>query len=363
MRLALSAARKAEGRTGANPPVGCAILDRAGQLVALAHTARDGRPHAETGALDMAGAAAQGGSVYVTLEPCAHIGKTGPCADALIGAGVSRVVIAVRDPDPRVDGRGIDRLTAAGIAVTTGVEAEAASRVMAGFLYRTRHARPFVTLKTATSMDGRIALADGGKRWITGPQMRRFVHLQRSRCDAIMTGIGTVLADDPELTCRLDGVADDHPHRFILDSHLQTPLDSRLLKTVPQAGLTLFCGMEADSDRANTFRDAGATVQPVAADDHGRLGLDDVMAMIAAAGKGNLLVEAGGKLAASLLQADLVDRILWTQSTQVIGDDGIGAISTLGLTNLPDTSRFTVMDEGHFGADRFILMERPARSG
>jgi diaminohydroxyphosphoribosylaminopyrimidine deaminase/5-amino-6-(5-phosphoribosylamino)uracil reductase len=234
---------------------------------------------------------------------------------------------------------------------------------MAGFLHRTRYARPFVTLKTATSMDGRIALADGGMRWITGPQMRRFVHLQRSRCDAIMTGIGTVLADDPELTCRLDDAADDHPYRFVLDSHLQTPLDSRLLETVPQAGLTLFCGTEADSDRANSFRDAGAMVQPVAADDHGRLGLDDVMAMIAAAGKGHLLVEAGGKLAASLLQADLVDRILWTQSSQVIGDDGIGAISKLGLTNLPDTSRFAVTDEGHFGADRFILMERPARSG
>ena len=360
MQLAVSAARRAEGRTGPNPPVGCAITDQSGRLVAVGHTARGGRPHAETEALAMAGDAARGGCAYVTLEPCSHVGKTGACADALIAAGVARVVIAVQDPDSRVDGQGIDRLRAAGIRVDCGAEADAANRAMAGFLYRMRHARPLVTLKTATSMDGRIALADGKKRWITGPDMRRYVHLQRSRCDAIMTAIGTVIADDPELTCRLHGLVEDNPHRYVLDSHLRLPTDSALLKDVSQAGLTVFCRHDASADHMTALRNAGAIVQTVDTDDHGRLSLPAVMAAVAAAEHSHLMVESGGKLAASLLHAGLVDRISWTQSPHIIGEDGVPSMAALNMTSLPETPAFKVTDQGQFGADRFILMERAA---
>ena len=168
MQVAIAAARRAEGRSGPNPPVGCAIISSDGQLIAVGHTASGGRPHAETEALAMAGDAAQGATAYVTLEPCAHTGQTGPCADALVGAGISRVVIAARDPDDRVNGRGIERLADSGVDIQIGVEAEAARQVMAGFLARVTMSRPLVTLKTATSLDGMIALGDGAKRWITG---------------------------------------------------------------------------------------------------------------------------------------------------------------------------------------------------
>ena len=358
MGVAIAAAQRAEGRSAPNPPVGCAIIDKQGRLVAVGHTARGGRPHAETTALAMAGDAARGGCAYVTLEPCAHVGQTPPCAEALIAAGIARVVVAMRDPDPRVDGRGVDLLTKAGIVVRGDVGADAASRVMAGFLHRTKQARPFVTLKTATSLDGKIALGDGAKRWITGPRMRRFVHLQRSRCDAILTAIGTVLADDPALTCRLDGADGDHPARFVMDSQLRTPLDSQLLASLSDARVTIFCARDTDSGRAEALRAAGADLQPVSLDDKGKLSLDAVMAAIAAAGYGHVLIEAGGKLASSLLRANLVDSILWTSSAQIIGNDGIPSVAELDLASLPENKRFQMVEEGHFGTDRFILMDR-----
>ncbi len=362
MGVAIAAAQRAEGRSAPNPPVGCAIIDKNSRLVAVGHTARGGRPHAETVALAMAGDAAQGGCAYVTLEPCAHVGRTPPCAKALVAAGIARVVVAMRDPDPRVDGRGIDLLTKAGIVVREDVGADAAARVMAGFLYLTKHARPFVTLKTATSMDGKIALGDGAKRWITGAQMRRFVHLQRSRCDAILTTIGTVLADDPVLTCRLDGADGDHPARFVLDSQLRTPLDSQLLSSLSDAKVTIFCAMDADAGRASALLAKGAEIQAVSLDGSGQLSLDAVMAAIAAAGYGHVLIEAGGKLASSLLQADLIDSILWTSSAQIIGSDGIPSVAELGLAKLPDNMGFQMVEEGHFGTDRFILMDRTVGS-
>jgi len=358
MGVAIAAAQRAEGRSTPNPPVGCAIIDKNGRLVAVGQTGRGGRPHAETAALVMAGDAARGGCAYVTLEPCAHVGQTPPCAESLIAAGIARVVVAVRDPDPRVNGRGIDLLTKAGIVVREDVGADAAARVMAGFLHRTKWARPFVTLKTATSMDGKIALRDGAKRWITGPQMRRFAHLQRSRCDAVLTAIGTILADDPALTCRLDGADGDHPARFVLDSQLRTPLNSKLLSSLSEASVTIFYAMDADCSWAEALRAAGADLQPVSRDDNGQLSLGAVMAAIAASGYGNLLIEAGGKLASSLLRADLVDSVLWTSSAQIIGNDGIPSVADLGLSKLPDNKVFQMVEEGHFGTDRFILMDR-----
>lgn len=363
MRVALAAARRAEGRTAPNPPVGCAIVSSKGHLVAVGNTARGGRPHAETQALAMAGAEACGGTAYVTLEPCAHTGQTGPCALALVEAGISRVVIALRDPDERVNGRGIEMLAEAGVSLQIGVEAEPARQAMAGFLSRVTAGRPLVTLKTASSLDGMIALADGAKRWITGPVMRRYVHLQRSRSDGLLSAIGTVLADDPEFTCRLPGLEADSPPRFILDAGLRTPSDARLFEAVPDVGVTIFCGEDSDPKKAVSLRNAGADIQPVALDDGGRLSLRQVMRAIADAGCGSLMVEAGGKLAASLLQEGLVDRILWTRSRHLIGGDGIPAIGDLGAAGLADPAAFAVIGEGRFENDSFILLERPADIG
>lgn len=359
MRVAIAEARRAEGRTAPNPPVGCVIISADGRLLASGHTAIGGRPHAEIQALAMAGAAARGATAYVTLEPCAHHGQTGPCADALAEAGIARVVVALRDPDERVNGRGIDRLAENGIALRIGVEAEAARRVMSGFLSRTTRSRPFVTLKTATSLDGMIALADGAKRWITGPRMRNYVHLQRSRSDGLLSAVGTVLADDPEFTCRLPGLRADSPHRFILDGSLRTPLTARLFASVGEAGLTFFCRENIDADAVAAVQAAGAEVRPVAVDGRGKLSLAAVLRSIAEAGIGSLMIEAGGQLAASLLREDLVDRILWTRSQHLIGADGIPSISPLATQELPPQASFDVIAEGGFGPDRFLMLERP----
>ena len=359
MRVAIAEARRAEGRTAPNPPVGCAIVAAAGQLVATGHTAMGGRPHAEVQALAMAGDAARGGTAYVTLEPCAHHGQTAPCADALIEAGVARVVVALRDPDERVNGRGIDRLAENGIALRIGVEAEAARRVMAGFLSRTTRGRPFVTLKTATSLDGMIALSDGAKRWITGPLMRNYVHLLRSRSEGVLSAVGTVLADDPELTCRLPGLGGDSPHRFILDGSLRTTATARLFRSAGDTGLTFFCREDADAGVRASLRMAGAEIVPIGVDGDGRLSLAAVMKVIAETGIGSLMVEAGGQLAASLLREGVVDRILWTSSQHLIGADGIPSISSLATPELPPHAAFHIIAEGGFGPDRFLMLERP----
>lgn len=358
MRVALAEARRAEGRTAPNPPVGCAIVSENGQLLSTGHTASGGRPHAETEALARAGEAARGATAYVTLEPCSHTGETGPCSDALVEAGIARVVIAMRDPDPRVNGRGIEMLAERGVALQIGVEAEAARHVMAGFLMRTSQERPLVTLKTATSIDGMIALEDGAKRWITGPLMRRFIHLQRSRNDGLLSAVGTVLADDPEFTCRLDGLHGDSPHRFILDGSLRTPASAKLFETAGDVGLTFFCRDDCDPQKAVALRAAGAEILSVDVDSNGQLSLSAVMQKIAEAGIGSLMVEAGGKLAASLLQDGLVDRILWTSSQHLIGSDGIPAISRLATQEIGEKPEFSVVAEGGFDRDRFILLER-----
>ena len=358
MRVALAEARRAEGRTAPNPPVGCAIVSPNGQLLATGHTAAGGRPHAETEALARAGVAARGATAYVTLEPCSHTGETGPCSDALVEAGIARVVIAMRDPDPRVNGRGIEMLAESGVALQIGVEVEGARNVMAGFLMRSSQARPLVTLKTATSIDGMIALEDGAKRWITGPLMRRFVHLQRSRNDGLLSAVGTVLADDPEFTCRLDGLHGDSPHRFILDGSLRTPASAKLFETAGDVGLTFFCRDDCDPQKAVALRAAGAEILSVDVDSNGQLALRAVMQKIAEAGIGSLMVEAGGKLAASLLQDGLVDRILWTSSQHLIGSDGIPAISRLAMREIGEVPEFSVVAEGGFDRDRFILLER-----
>ena len=285
-------------------------------------------------------------------------GPTGPCADALIAQKIARVVIAVVDPDKRVNGAGIKRLRAAGIAVEVGVCATEAQRVLAGFLMRVKTSRPFVTWKTATSLDGMIALADGRKRWLTGPEMRRYVHLLRSRTDGLLSAIGTVLADDPEFTCRLPGLSGESPARFILDTNLRTPVSSVLVKTRDKAPLTLFHSEDAPSDRITALTDAGVTLAELPLDADGRLDLPAAMQAVAATGCNHVMVEAGASLSASLFSHDLIDRIVWMQSHHMIGGDAIPAIRGMSMLALPDRTHYIQCEEGRLGDDRWFVLDR-----
>ncbi len=330
MAMAFGLARRGLGTTAPNPAVGC-VLVQGGRVVGRGWTQPGGRPHAEVEALRRAGPAAAGATAYVSLEPCAHHGATGPCADALIAAGVARVVAAVEDPDPRVSGAGLGRLRAAGVAVTAPFLADAAAVINAGFFLRIHQHRPLVTWKVATTLDGRIAAAGGASRWITGPAARRRAHLMRAEADAILVGSGTVLADDPELTCRLPGLAARSPVRVVADSRLGLPLESKLVQGARQVPLWVLCRPDADPARRQALAAAGAEIVAVAAGADGGLDPGAMLAVLAARGMTRLLLEGGGRLAASFLRADLVDRVAWFRAPLVMGGDGIAAIAALGV--------------------------------
>lgn len=355
MAAAVGAARTSLGRSGSNPAVGCALVSADGQLCALGATARGGRPHAETVALaKIAPAAIRGGTAYVTLEPCAHQGVTGPCARALIDAGVSRVVVAVQDPDPRVNGGGIKMLQAAGIDVEVGVGAAEAAIILRGFLTRVTTGKPFVTLKTATSLDGMIALGDGAKRWLTGPQMRQFVHLERSQHDGILTGIGTVLADNPSLTCRLPGLENDNPHRFVMDSQLRCPPNASLFDA--DTPVTIFCAQNAPADREAALGAKGAQIIRLESGADNHVSPDQVLRAIAAAGCNSVMIEAGPGLVTTFIAAQLVDRLVWTQSAHIIGSDGIPVIGPLNAVVLQADMHY--MHGTMIGADRMQVFSK-----
>ncbi len=310
-----------------------------------------GRPHAETEALARAGAAAKGATAYVTLEPCAHHGQTPPCADALIEAGVVRVVAATEDPDPRVKGGGLGRLRDAGIAVETGLLRGEAELLNAGYLMRQREGRPVVTLKLATTLDGRIATHTGESRWITGEAARARGHMMRARHDAIMVGIGTALTDNPSLTCRLPGLEDRSPVRIVVDARLHLSLTSNLVVTAGRSPTWLVTVPGGDADRLRAFEDCGVKVIEVgqAAD-----GYPDPGAMFQALGEAGLtrvLVEGGGHLAACLIRADLVDRLRWFRAAGVMGGDGIPAVAAYGVDKLAMMRRFRRIDVRMAGDD------------
>ena len=357
MRAAIAQSRHAEGRTQSNPPVGCVILDKLGRLCAAAHTGMDGVPHAETQALDMAGELAKGSTVYVTLEPCAHYGKTPPCIEALIAAGVARIVVAIGDPDARVNGRGLEMARAAGIEVNIGVESAAAMSVLNGFLRRISDGKPYVWLKTAVSLDGGIALSDGQKRWLTGDPMRYFVHELRSRCDALLTGIGTILADDPELTCRAPAEDSDSPTVFVLDSQLRTPPNARFLSE-GQRQVTLLCAESAPKRRFVALQKTGATVTKLPANSDGKLDLHAVLNHLGSIGINTVLVEAGTGIATAMLGAGLVDRIYWTQSQHILGADARPVVGPLKLVAVPPQNLYTQSTSSLIGQDQLRVFVR-----
>ena len=350
MRAALALARRGIGIVWPNPAVGCVIV-RDGRVVGRGWTQPGGRPHAETEALRRTGEAARGAIAYVTLEPCCHWGRTPPCADALIAAGIGRVVVAVEDPDPRVAGGGIARLRAAGIAVEAGLGAEEAAEINAGFFQRVRLGRPLVTLKLATSLDGRIATAAGESRWITGPAARARAHLLRATHDAVLVGTGTALADDPQLTCRLPGLAGHSPVRVVLDRHLRLPAGARLFAETRAAPTWVVTLPDADPNRREALRAAGVEIVTAAPDAGGAIDLADALGQLGRRGLTRLLVEGGGRLAASLLQAGLVDRLIWLHAPLLVGGDGVPAIAALAPGPLADRPCFERIGSETVGPD------------
>lgn len=352
MAQALRLAERGLFTTQPNPRVGCVIV-RGAVVIGQGFHARAGEPHAEVFALREAGDRARGATAYVTLEPCAHHGRTPPCADALIRAGVARVVVAVGDPFDRVAGAGLARLRDAGIAVDLGVMADAARELNAGFFSRIERGRPFVRVKLAATLDGRTAPADGSRLSITGPAAQRDGHRWRARASAVLTGVGTVLADDPQLTARVDAPCVP-PLRVLADTHLRTPLTARLLHD-RAAPVLVLCGEAADAERRRRLEAAGAEVValPIVAE---RIDLIAAMHVLADRHVNELHVEAGAGLAGALHRADLVDEWLLYQSHTCLGDDArplfAGALSAM--------SNWILRDERRIGADRRLLL-RPIR--
>jgi diaminohydroxyphosphoribosylaminopyrimidine deaminase/5-amino-6-(5-phosphoribosylamino)uracil reductase len=299
--------------------------------------------------LQQAGEAARGGTAYVTLEPCAHHGKTPPCAQALIDAGVLRVVVAVADNDPRVDGKGFEMLRAAGIEVSVGEGAEAAQHDHAGFFARTELGRPFLTLKMANSFDGRIATGTGESQWITGGEARRVVHAMRSRHDAVMVGGGTARKDDPSLTVRDLGVQ-HQPARVVISRRLDLPLLGQLARTANEVPLILCHGADADRTLVHTWRDLGATLL-VCGLRGTQLDPADVMRQLGGHGLTRVFCEGGGALAASLIEADLVDELVGFTAGVVIGAEGLPGIGAMGLSRLGEAPRFALRSTRPVGND------------
>lgn len=337
MALALALGRRGLGRTWPNPAVG-AVIVKDGVVVGRGWTQPGGRPHAETEALRRAGAAARGATLYVTLEPCSHFGKTPPCADAIVAAGVARVVSAIEDPNPEVAGKGHARLRAADIAVDIGIGAEAARRDHAGHIRRMRDGRPHVMLKLAISADGKAAAAGRKPIAITGDAARERVHVMRAQSDAIMVGIGTALADDPLLTCRLPGSAKTSPVRIVLDSGLRLPLGSHLVNSAREVPLWVIGAADAPEAREDALRARGVEVLRVevlrSAGSGGQLELSAVLKLLAECGITWLMVEGGPTLASALLAADLVDEAQVFHSQQVVGADGFDALDAAATAAL-----------------------------
>jgi diaminohydroxyphosphoribosylaminopyrimidine deaminase / 5-amino-6-(5-phosphoribosylamino)uracil reductase len=319
MTLALSLGRRGLGRTWPNPAAGSVIVKN-GEIIARGWTQPGGRPHAEIEALRRAGTMARGATLYVTLEPCSHHGKSPPCADAVIASGIARVVSAMVDPNPEVAGRGHARLRSAGIAVDVGIEAAAARADHAGHIRRMREGRPQVLLKLAISADGKAAGAGRQRLAITGNAVRERVHLLRAHSDAIMIGIGTALADDPVLTCRLPGMAKRSPVRVVLDTRLRLPINSRLVQTARETPLWIIANAPPESEGA--LRAHGAEVIQV--DDKDSLGT--VLGVLASRGITRLMVEGGPTVASALIQTDLVDEAIFFHSQTMIGEDGVPAL-------------------------------------
>jgi diaminohydroxyphosphoribosylaminopyrimidine deaminase/5-amino-6-(5-phosphoribosylamino)uracil reductase len=356
MQHALRLAGRGLGRVAPNPSVGCVIVSPQDRVIGRGWTADGGRPHAETVALAQAGAAAEGATAFVTLEPCAHHGQTPPCAQALIDARVNRVVGAVEDPDPRVSGRGFAMLRDAGIAVTTGQLAKEAERLNAGFFLRERKKRPLVTLKIAQSLDGKTAASSGESKWITGEEARRFGHVLRARHDAILVGIGTALADDPELTCRVPGLEHRSPTRVVLDTRLRLGENSKLARSAKRIPTIVY----SVGNAAPALSACGIDVVAVSRDARGRPDIGAVLTDLARRGVTRLLVEGGAGVHAAFLDRGFADRLEIFRSPMLLGDAGHSAIDALAAFTLDEAPRFVCTGRHALGRDLLESFETTA---
>ncbi len=351
LRQALALAARGLGRTWPNPAVGCVIVAGT-RVVGRGWTQPGGRPHAEAMALEAAGGAARGATAYVSLEPCAHHGRTPPCADALVAAGVARVVVPMEDPDPRVSGRGLARLREAGIEVVVDRRfREAAEEINAGFFKRVREGRPLVTLKLATSVDGRIATATRESKWITGPEARRAVHLMRAQHDAVLIGAGTARADDPMLDVREMGLEGANPVRIVADGALSLPLTGRLAQTGRDVPLWILHRKGVDPHRWQGWESVGAELIECRVDGTGALDPVDMLGQIGARGVTRVMCEGGGRLAASLLHAGLIYRLVQFQAGLTLGASGLAGLGELGIERLGDAPRAELFSVRRIGAD------------
>lgn len=358
MAAARTLARRGLGWVWPNPAVGCVILDADGRVAGRGWTRPGGRPHAETEALRVAGARASGGTAYVTLEPCSHHGETPPCADALVKAGIKRVVAPMMDPDPRVQGAGFRRLREAGVEVIEDLGRKEAEAINEGFFLRVRANRPLIALKTATTLDGRIATGSGESQWITGEEARQRGHLMRAQFDAIMVGIGTAAADNPMLTCRLPGLENRSPVRIVVDGRRRLPLTAKLVTTAnrhPTWMVTLQGNRDA---RFEAFRSAGVKMVEAPPDQNGQPDLKVVMTQLAERGLTRVLVEGGSHLSAALLRDDLIDRIYWFRAAGIIGGDGLPVAAPFGVGHLDAMVKFARDDVVMLGPDHLEIYSR-----
>lgn len=360
MQRALTLAERGLYTTDPNPRVGCLIV-RDGKVVGEGWHLRAGEPHAERHALTMAGDAARGATCYVTLEPCSHTGRTGPCADALIAAGIIRVVAAMQDPNPLVAGQGLAKLRAAGISVECGLLEEQARALNPGFIKRMQTGLPLVRIKLAMSLDGRTAMASGESKWITGAAARRQVQRLRARSSAIVTGIGTVLADDPALTVRVeDGLANDYPGavrqplRVVLDRKLRLPLDAKLLS---EDGDVLVIS-QAQPALASALQQRGAEVQTLPGSGSGT-DLHELLKMLAERGCNEVLVEAGPTLAGAFVREQLFDELVIFMAPTLLGSSARPLLSLPEIATMAQQRRLQ-LDQVEQVGDDLCLTYQPA---
>jgi len=358
MAATLNFARRGLGRVAPNPAVG-ALIVKDDVVLGRGATAPGGRPHAEVLALKEAGPAAAGATLFVTLEPCSHFGRTPPCADAIIAAGVARVVSAVEDPDPRVAGQGHERLRAAGIAVETGLLAEEARRANLGHILRVTAGRPMVTLKLAETADGFAAGAPGTPRLkITSTVANSRVHMLRALHDAVMVGVGTALADDPQLTVRLPGLEERKPLRIVLDAQLRLPVSARLVQAARSHPTLIIAAEGASQGAAARLVDHGVEVVEAGADASGRLDLGAVLTLLGARGLTRIFCEGGPRLAAALIARRLADQVIIFQSPERLGRAGLPALDAPSRAALADPTRYRAGGQAHAGEDIMREYER-----
>jgi diaminohydroxyphosphoribosylaminopyrimidine deaminase/5-amino-6-(5-phosphoribosylamino)uracil reductase len=361
MAQALQLARRGLGQTWPNPSVGAVLVGATGEILARGWTAPGGRPHAEAIAIERAGRKARGATLYVTLEPCAHAGGRGPaCTEIIAEAKPARTVIALRDPDARTAGRGIERLAKSGIAVEEGVLSEEARAVALGHILRVTEGRPAVTLKLAVGSDGLIAKGAGAPVWVTGPDARAHGHLLRARNDAILVGRATIMDDDPTLTCRLPGMSCRSPVRVVLDRRLRTSPRARLFDDL-MVPVWIVCSADEEHPTTDALQDRGAEIVQVPVDSHGLLAVRDTLETLAGRGITRVLVEGGPSVARAFLDADLVDEVVIYQGPKQVGAGGLLPFVGDGLDRVTASGHFIEVESRFFGPDRMSSWRRVER--